>query len=266
LHTIALGAATHAVVEACLGWQTTVGASYGSRGGRVWRLLGVIFNVGLRVAGIVVLVFLVAALGAGVVVAATTGLGGQTTAGVMEALFMLAAFGAGFALVILSGVALYRGDPRHAARDNRRPTANPGTDSAISADNSGGPVWTGGRTMGGERRCTRMAKEIAILLIATDTNGKVFSEQTRTVALSLHGAGILSRHSFAPEEILTMRTLDPCKEAEIRVIGQIVRGPDGYVYGVAFTDPHLDFWQIYFPPALGERPRPICPPATTPRL
>jgi len=106
--------------------------------------------------------------------------------------------------------------------------------------------------MDGLRRSARITKEIAILLLATDTNGKVFSEQTKTVALSLHGAGILSRHSFAPEEILTMRTLDPCKEAEIRVIGQIVRGPDGYVYGVAFTDPHLDFWRIGFPPPLGE--------------
>lgn len=106
--------------------------------------------------------------------------------------------------------------------------------------------------MDGERRSARIAKEIAILLLATDTNGKVFSEQTKTVALSRHGAGILSRHSFAPEEILTIRTLDLCKEAEIRVIGQIIREPDGYVYGVAFTDPHLDFWQIGFPPALDE--------------
>ncbi len=102
------------------------------------------------------------------------------------------------------------------------------------------------------RRSARIAKEIAILLLATDASGKVYSEQTKTVSLSLHGAGILSRHSFAPEEILTIRTLDPCKEAEIRVIGQVVRGPDGYVYGVAFTDPQLDFWQIGFPAPNGE--------------
>jgi Membrane domain of glycerophosphoryl diester phosphodiesterase len=98
-HAIALGAATHAVAEAYLGRQTTVSASYGSLRGRVWRLLGVIFNVGLRIAGILVLVIFVAAMGAGVFVAATPGLG-QTSAGIIAALFMLVAFGAGFALVI----------------------------------------------------------------------------------------------------------------------------------------------------------------------
>jgi hypothetical protein len=98
------------------------------------------------------------------------------------------------------------------------------------------------------RRSGRIAKEIAILLLGTDPNGRVFSEETKTVVLSRHGAGILSRHSFAPEEILMIRTLVPCKEAEIRVIGQIVRGPDGHVYGVTFTNPDLDFWQIEFPP------------------
>ena len=100
-HAIALGAATHAVAEAYLGRQTTVSASYGSLRGKVWRLLGVIFNVGFRIFGIFVLVIFVAAMGVGLLVAATaTRLGGQTTAGIIAALFMLVAFGAGFALVI----------------------------------------------------------------------------------------------------------------------------------------------------------------------
>ena len=103
--------------------------------------------------------------------------------------------------------------------------------------------------MGGVRRSGRIAKEVPILLLATDPNGRVISEETKTVVLSLHGAGILSHHRFAPEEVLTIRRLDSCREAEIRVVGQLGHGPDGYVYGVTFTDPDLDFWQIEFPPA-----------------
>ncbi len=97
---IALGAATHAVAEAYLGRPTTISRSYGSLRGKLWRLLGVIFNVLLRVAGIFVLVVFVAAMGIGVLVAATARSGGQTAAGVIAALVMLVAFGAAFALVI----------------------------------------------------------------------------------------------------------------------------------------------------------------------
>lgn len=103
--------------------------------------------------------------------------------------------------------------------------------------------------MGGVRRSGRIAKEIAILLLTTDPNGRVRSEETKTVLLSRHGAGILSSHRFGPDETLTIRTLASCREAEIRVVGQLGHGPDGYLYGVTFTDPELDYWQIEFPSA-----------------
>jgi hypothetical protein len=48
---------------------------------------------------------------------------------------------------------------------------------------------TGGHVMGGLRRSRRIKKEISIVLLVTDTQGQVFSEETRTVALSYHGAG-----------------------------------------------------------------------------
>jgi hypothetical protein len=59
--------------------------------------------------------------------------------------------------------------------------------------------------MGGARRSGRVAKEISILLFGTDTSGHVFSEETRMVVLSRHGAGILSRPKLAADEILTLR-------------------------------------------------------------
>jgi hypothetical protein len=38
----------------------------------------------------------------------------------------------------------------------------------------------------------------------TDTLGRVFSEETRTVVLSRHDAGILSKHKIAPDESLSL--------------------------------------------------------------
>jgi hypothetical protein len=104
--------------------------------------------------------------------------------------------------------------------------------------------------MGFVRRSGRIAKEIRILLLGTDTAGHVFAEETRTVALSRHGAGIVSTHKIAPDEDLTLRVLgaSASTEAEVRLVGPMGEDGRGYTYGVAFVDPELDFWQIKFPP------------------
>ena len=100
----------------------------------------------------------------------------------------------------------------------------------------------------GMRRSARIPKEVAILLTGSDMDGKVFSEQTKTVVLSRHGAGIISEYKLSPEQELIIRSVDSNKEAEIRVVGQIGAQPNRYTYGVAFVDPHLDFWGVEFPP------------------
>jgi hypothetical protein len=98
------------------------------------------------------------------------------------------------------------------------------------------------------RSSGRIPKEIPILLIGSDLGGKVFSEHTSTVLLSLHGAGILSRHKLSPEQELVLRWTERNKEAEIRVVGQVGSQDGQHTYGVAFFNPNLNFWEIDFPP------------------
>jgi len=98
------------------------------------------------------------------------------------------------------------------------------------------------------RTSGRIPKQIPILLIGSDLNGKVFSEPTTTVLLSLHGAGILSRHKLSPEQDLVLRWPERNKETDIRVVGQVGSQEGQHTYGVAFFDPHLNFWEIDFPP------------------
>ncbi len=98
-----------------------------------------------------------------------------------------------------------------------------------------------------KRRSGRIAKEIAIVLLGTDTTGKMLSEETKTVVLSRHGAGVISRYRFSPDELLTLRLPDSTKEAEIRLVGQIGGEPGRYIYGVAFVDPDPHFWPMEFP-------------------
>jgi len=98
------------------------------------------------------------------------------------------------------------------------------------------------------RSSGRIPKEIPILLIGSDLDGKVFSEATHTVLLSLHGAGIVSRHKLSPEQELILRSPDRNMEAEIRIVGQLGSQQGIYTYGVAFVDTTLKFWEIDFPP------------------
>jgi hypothetical protein len=98
------------------------------------------------------------------------------------------------------------------------------------------------------RRSGRIAKEIRIVLTGTDISGQMFAEETRTVTLSRHGAGLVSRHKLDPEGILTMRFLGGSSEASIRLVGQLGEDFRGFVYGVAFVDDDLDFWELAFPP------------------
>jgi hypothetical protein len=100
----------------------------------------------------------------------------------------------------------------------------------------------------GLRTSGRIAKEIAILLVGSDMEGKVFSEQTNTVLLSRHGAGILSQYVLSAEQELILRRLDTDKEAVVRVVGQLGAHGENYTYGVAFLDPAMDLWGIKFPP------------------
>ena len=99
------------------------------------------------------------------------------------------------------------------------------------------------------RRSTRVPKELAILLTGSDMDGKGFSEMTRTVLLSRHGAGIISTYKLSAEQEIIIRYLDTNKEALVRVVGRIGSEGEVYTYGVAFADPsNVDFWGVDFAP------------------
>ena len=80
-------------------------------------------------------------------------------------------------------------------------------------------------------------------------DGKGFSEMTKTVLLSRHGAGIISTYKLSAEQEIIVRYLDTNKEALVRVVGRIGSEDEIYTYGVAFVDPsNIDFWGIDFSP------------------
>jgi PilZ domain-containing protein len=99
----------------------------------------------------------------------------------------------------------------------------------------------------GTRRSGRISKQIAITLVGSDMEGRVFSERTKTVLLSRHGAGIQSTYKLSAEQELVIRSEVSHKEIEARVVGQIGSDGDTYIYGIAFLDAKVNFWGIDFP-------------------
>ena len=99
------------------------------------------------------------------------------------------------------------------------------------------------------RRSGRISRQIPITLLGSDATGRVFSEDTHTVVLSLHGAGIVSCHKLLAEQEMTLRSLESNRETDIRVVGEIGSQGAMHTYGVAFVDDQLNFWEMEFPPA-----------------
>src|SRR5260370_23674557 len=99
----------------------------------------------------------------------------------------------------------------------------------------------------GMRRSSRIPREITSLLVGSDMEGKTFSEQTKTVLLSRHGAGIVSQYALSAEQELILRRLDTDKEAEVRVVGNLGAHGKTYTYGVTFLNPEMDLWDVKFP-------------------
>ena len=98
------------------------------------------------------------------------------------------------------------------------------------------------------RRSQRILKAISILLSGSDSEGRQFSEQTRTLVLSRHGAGIFSTKKLAPQSVLIVRCAETNQEAAVRVIDRVAGTPEGFTYGVAFLEPNVNLWNVEFAP------------------
>lgn len=101
------------------------------------------------------------------------------------------------------------------------------------------------------RRSGRISKEIPVVLSGSDTGGREFSETTKTLVLSRHGASVLSRYKLLPEQEVFLLAVGSKREVEVRICGEIGEGEDGHVYGVAFVDPSVNYWEIEFPRVAG---------------
>lgn len=108
------------------------------------------------------------------------------------------------------------------------------------------------------RRSKRISRELPILLIGSDAEGRVFTEETHTVMLSQHGAGIASKHKLLADQkfVMVFQQQAAKREVAVRVVGEIAEQGKTHIYGVAFLDKSMEFWEEELPEAApwDERP------------
>jgi hypothetical protein len=96
------------------------------------------------------------------------------------------------------------------------------------------------------RRGPRIQKQIAIILIGSDLEGRVFTEQTSTVELSRHGSMVVSQRKLAPDQEMIIRRQDTNNEAAARIVRKAGSQSDTYIYGLELLCSNFDIWGIEF--------------------
>ena len=99
----------------------------------------------------------------------------------------------------------------------------------------------------GMRTSDRVYLEIPIIISGTDTAGRKFVENTRTLVLSRRGAKIISNQVLVPRQKLALRCLKTGLETGVQVVGPIMGEEEGCHFGIALLQPEVNVWGINFP-------------------
>ena len=97
------------------------------------------------------------------------------------------------------------------------------------------------------RRSPRIAEERRIEVSGTNVEGRDFLAPSRTVLLSRHGAKIYLDQALALEQEISIFHPESRRECLAKVVGLYDRESGGYSYGIEFSDPKLDFWNLALP-------------------
>ena len=101
---------------------------------------------------------------------------------------------------------------------------------------------------GPRRRSQRVLMQVAVRVRGTDSQGKSFDEETRTLAINAHGALVLLQNRITSGSTVTLRNLRTEEEQESHVayLGPVREGKAEI--GLEFTAPRPSFWRVAFPP------------------
>ena len=100
-----------------------------------------------------------------------------------------------------------------------------------------------------KRRSQRLALSIPVVAYRSQKQGLPFSEGTRTLMLSAHGALISLTAKVAVDQTLVLKHALSGEEQECRVVFTQKKPTGPTEVGIEFREPAPHFWHIAFPPS-----------------
>jgi hypothetical protein len=108
----------------------------------------------------------------------------------------------------------------------------------------------------GIRQSDRVSLRLQVEAAWLSTDGIAMRQAAETLLVSRNGGVLrLEQRLFAGQEITLHRKLegDQTKTVRARIVAEIDKEPDGFIYAVSIMEPRADFWDIDFPaPQKGE--------------
>jgi len=99
-----------------------------------------------------------------------------------------------------------------------------------------------------KRRTERVLIQVPIAVKGTDTEGRAFREETRTIVINRNGARVCLRATVRPNERITIINLQNQLSCPFRVVIQLQKSLSGQPeWGVECLKPEINFWGILFP-------------------
>jgi hypothetical protein len=102
----------------------------------------------------------------------------------------------------------------------------------------------------GIRQSDRVNLQLQVEASWSDTSGATVRQTAQTLLVSRNGGVLrLNEKLFTGQELTLYRKLDgdQSKTVRARIVSEIDREADGFIYAIAILDPRVDFWDIDFP-------------------
>src|SRR5690348_15314409 len=100
------------------------------------------------------------------------------------------------------------------------------------------------------RRSGRLPINKSVQISGVNVEGRDFASNASTLLLSRHGALIVVKQGLAPDQEVGVFNPDNARDEAARIVSLLGKDQGGYMYGLEFDDPSVDFWNITFPSAL----------------
>ncbi len=100
------------------------------------------------------------------------------------------------------------------------------------------------------RQSDRVSLQMQVDASWSRTDGTPVNQSAHTLLVSRNGGVIRLQEKLFPGQELTLhRTLegDQSKTARAKIVAEIDREPEGFIYAFATLEPRIDFWDIEFP-------------------